>query len=177
VDITSAAQLTALIGGLLNAGAVHLTIDASELSYLDSMSIQVLVVVAKILRARGGGLVLLRPQRPVARMLTLMGAGQVITIQRAIQAAPEPGSDAELARAAGSDNPLCACHVRAMTTPEEQTVEVAARAAAVAVKGRSLSQFSHGLTGRYRTMASMPDTGRDADLRIRIPAHWVDTIH
>jgi hypothetical protein len=64
-----------------------------------------------------------------------------------------------------------------MTTPEEQTVEVAARAAAVAVKGGSLSQFSHGLTGRYRTMASMPDTGRDADLRIRIPAHWTDTFH
>ena len=64
-----------------------------------------------------------------------------------------------------------------MTTPEEQTVEVAASAAAVAAKGRSLSQFSHGLTGPYRTMASMPDTGRDADLRIRIPAHWVDTIH
>ena len=102
VDITSAAQLTVLIGGLLNAGAVHLTIDASELSYLDSMSIQVLVVVAKILRVRRGGLVLLRPQRPVARMLTLMGASQVITIQRAIEAAPEPGSDAELARAAGS---------------------------------------------------------------------------
>jgi hypothetical protein len=58
--------------------------------------------VAKILRVRRGGLVLLRPQRPVARMLTLMGASQVITIQRAIEAAPEPGSDAELARAAGS---------------------------------------------------------------------------
>jgi anti-sigma B factor antagonist len=102
VDITSAAQLSALIGGQLNAGAAHLTIDASGLSYLDSISIQVLVVVAKTLRARGGGLVLLRPQRPVARMLTLMGAGQVITIHRAIEAAPEPGSDAELARAAGS---------------------------------------------------------------------------
>ena len=93
VDITAAAQLTALIGGQLNAGTAHLTIDASGLSYLDSMSIQVLVVVAKILRARGGGLVLLRPQRPVAKMLGLMGAGQVITIQRAIEAVPNPGNE------------------------------------------------------------------------------------
>jgi hypothetical protein len=46
-----------------------------------------------------------------------------------------------------------------MTTPEEHTVEVAARNAAVAAKGRSLSQFSHGLTGPYRTMASIPDIG------------------
>jgi hypothetical protein len=38
-------------------------------------------------------------------------------------------------------------------------------------QGRSLSQFSHGLTGRYRTMASPPDTRQDADLPIRIPAH------
>jgi hypothetical protein len=34
-----------------------------------------------------------------------------------------------------------------------------------------LSQLYHGLTGRYRTIASMPDTRQDADLRIRIPAH------
>ena len=34
-----------------------------------------------------------------------------------------------------------------------------------------LSQFSHGLTGRCWTMASMLDTRQDADLRIRIPAH------
>lgn len=71
-DIASAAQLTALIGGQLNAGAVHLTINASGLSYADSMAVQVLVVAAKILRARGGGLVLYRPQRPVARTLTLV---------------------------------------------------------------------------------------------------------
>jgi hypothetical protein len=42
---------------------------------------------------------------------------------------------------------------------------------AVAAKGGNLSQFSHGLTGLYGTMASMPDTRQDIDLRIRIPAH------
>jgi hypothetical protein len=40
-----------------------------------------------------------------------------------------------------------------------------------------LSQFSHGLTGRCWTMASMPDTRQDADLRIRIPAHRPDMLH
>jgi anti-anti-sigma factor len=103
VDITSAAQLTALIGGQLNRGALHLTIDASGVSYLDSTSIQVLLIVARTLRARGGDLVLLRPQRPVARILTLMGADQLITIQRAIKVVPEPEDDAELARPPGPE--------------------------------------------------------------------------
>jgi len=39
---------------------------------------------------------------------------------------------------------------------------------AAGVKG----QLSHGLAGRCGTMASMPDTDQDADLRIRIPVHW-----
>jgi anti-anti-sigma factor len=141
VDITSAAQLTALIGGQLNRGALHLTIDASGVSYLDSTSIQVLLIVARTLRARGGDLVLLRPQRPVARILTLMGADQLITIQRAIKVVPEPEDDAELARAAGSGTRCAPCHVHAVTTPEKRTVEVAGSAAAVAAKSRSLSQF------------------------------------
>jgi anti-sigma B factor antagonist len=88
-DIASAVQLTELIGGQLNAGALHLTINAPGLSYVDSMAVQVLVVAAKILRARGGGLVLFRPQRQVARTLTLMGADQVITIRRALEVAPQ----------------------------------------------------------------------------------------
>ena len=119
-DIASAAQLTVLIGGQLNAGARYLTINASGLSYVDSMAVQVLVVAAKILRARGGGLVLFRPQRQVARTLTLMAADQLITIRRALEVAPQPGSDAELAPGRRVRSPLCAvprsCHDNARKT-------------------------------------------------------------
>jgi anti-anti-sigma factor len=45
----------------------RLIIDASELSYIDSWAAQVLVVTAKTLRDRGGGLVLPNPQPSVAR--------------------------------------------------------------------------------------------------------------
>ena len=38
----------------------------------------------------------------------------------------------------------------------------------------SLTVFS-GLTGRYRTIASQPDTRQDAELPIRIPVHWPNT--
>ena len=40
--------------------------------------------------------------------------------------------------------------------------------------GRDLSQISHGLTGRYGTMASMSGHRQDADVLVRIPAHWLD---
>jgi hypothetical protein len=40
-----------------------------------------------------------------------------------------------------------------------------------------ISRLSHGLGGRYGTAASMPDTLQDADLQIRIPAHWPDAGH
>jgi len=50
----------------------------------------------------------------------------------------------------------------------EMLVRLGSRAA---TKNGNLSQFSHGLTGRYGTRASSPDTWRDADLPIRIPTH------
>jgi hypothetical protein len=53
----------------------------------------------------------------------------------------------------------------------------ASRRARPVPKGRNLSQLSHGLAGRCGTMVSMPDTEQDADLRIRIPAHWPDGRH
>src|ERR1039458_1845807 len=42
-------------------------------------------------------------------------------------------------------------------TPEKRKVEGRADTAAVAAKGGNLSQLSHGLAGRYRTMAPVPD--------------------
>jgi hypothetical protein len=59
----------------------------------------------------------------------------------------------------------------------EGAQEGRADTAAGAAMGRDFSQISHGLTGRHWIMASMPDTEQDADVRIRIPAHWPDTFH
>ena len=53
-------------------------------------------------------------------------------------------------------------------------MRIGSRAAA---ESRCLSQFSHELTGQYGTMTYMPDTGQDADLRIRTPAYCPDTFH
>jgi len=79
-DLTCAGQLSALITAELARETRQLTVDVSELSFADSTSIRILVLAVKTLKERGGGLVLVRPQPAVARILELSGADQVITI-------------------------------------------------------------------------------------------------
>ena len=73
------------------SGPVIVLSGEADIASADSMAVQVLVVAAKILRARGGGLVLFRPQRQVARTLTLMAADQLITIRGGAEATSGPG--------------------------------------------------------------------------------------
>lgn len=91
-DMTTVAELSELLTGQMTGGTLHLTIDAAGLSFADSASIRVLVLAASTLRQRGGGLMILRPQRALARMLALLGADTVITIRREIEAVREPES-------------------------------------------------------------------------------------
>ena len=87
-DLATVAELSELVTAQLSGGTLHLTVDASGLSFADSVSVRVLVLAARTLRQRGGGLVLLRPQRVLARMLEVMGADQMITIRGETEARP-----------------------------------------------------------------------------------------
>jgi hypothetical protein len=55
----------------------------------------VLLLAARTLKERGGGLVLLRPQRPVTRVLTLLGADGMIAIKGETEGTPEPEGGTE----------------------------------------------------------------------------------
>jgi len=88
-DVTTVAELSELVTAQLSGGTLHLTIDASGLSFADSASVRVLVLAARTLQQRGGGLVLLRPHRVIARMLEIMGADQMITIRGQAESWPE----------------------------------------------------------------------------------------
>lgn len=92
VDITTAAELSELIAGQLADETRQLTIDVAGLDFVDTAAIRVLVVAAGRLRRRGGDLVLLHPQRALARVLEILGADEVVTIQGDIEAPPEPES-------------------------------------------------------------------------------------
>ena len=82
-DLTTAEQLSALITGQLDGEAHQLTIDVSGLRFADVASIRTLVLAASTLKRHGGRLALLHPQPPVAKVVTLLGADQVITLEGA----------------------------------------------------------------------------------------------
>jgi stage II sporulation protein AA (anti-sigma F factor antagonist) len=88
--MTSAAELDGALAAQLSGGARHLTADVSALRFADSASIRALVLAARTLKERGGNLVLVSPQPPVARVLSLTGADQLLTIRREAAAEAEP---------------------------------------------------------------------------------------
>ena len=89
-NLATVAELSELVTTQLSGGTRHLTIDAAGLGFTDSASVRVLVLAARTLQERGGGLVLLRPQQVLAQMLGIMGADQMITIRGQIESRPEP---------------------------------------------------------------------------------------
>jgi anti-sigma B factor antagonist len=90
VDLTNAAELSELVTGQLAGGTLHLTVDVGGLDFADTAGIRVFLLAAKTLRQRGGDLVLLRPQRTLARILEILGAEDVLAIQGEIAATPGP---------------------------------------------------------------------------------------
>lgn len=93
-DLVSLARLSALLSAQLSAGTLELTIDASGLRFADTASIRALMLAARVLGERGGRLVLLHPQRPVAKVLALLGADQVLTICEERPGEPEAEASA-----------------------------------------------------------------------------------
>ena len=94
-DITNAAELSALISAHMSDGTQDLAIDVSGLSYADSASVRTLVLAARTLKERGASLLLLCPQPTVARILTLLGADQMLTIVEQTQGKPRQDGRAE----------------------------------------------------------------------------------
>ena len=72
-----------------------IAVDLSGLRFADSASVRELVLADRALHERGRVLVLARPQLGVARVLTMMGVDQAITIQAGTGAGPEPESRTE----------------------------------------------------------------------------------
>ncbi len=93
-DVTSAGRLGEFLTARLSGGAREVVVDVSGLRFADSASVRVLVLAGKTLRERGGTVVLLRPQPPVARVLELMGADELLDVRESVmeQAARSPDS-------------------------------------------------------------------------------------
>lgn len=80
-DVTTVGQLQEALDGQLAQGTLTLLVEVSGLRFADSATIGVLISAARRLQARGGHLDLLSPPPALARMLTLLGVDQVLTVR------------------------------------------------------------------------------------------------
>jgi anti-anti-sigma factor len=91
-DLTTVPDLSAVLTAQLANGTRHLTVDVAALMFADSASIRALVLTAPALKQRGGDLVLVWPQPAVARVLSLLGVDQMITVRLSADTETEPGA-------------------------------------------------------------------------------------
>jgi anti-anti-sigma factor len=80
-DMTTRARLEDALNAQITAGARILTVDLSGLRFADSATIGALTAAARALKAQGGRLDLVNPQPGVARVLTILGVDQILTVR------------------------------------------------------------------------------------------------
>ena len=80
-DLTTAAELHQLLATQLDGGTTRLTVGLSGLRFADSAAIRELIQAHRAMRQRGGTLELTRPQPVVARVLSLLGVDQILTVR------------------------------------------------------------------------------------------------
>jgi anti-sigma B factor antagonist len=80
-DLSTVTELSEALTAQVAAGPRRLIVDISGLAFADSASIRVIVLAGRALRDQGGAMELANPQSAVARLLSLMGVDQMITMR------------------------------------------------------------------------------------------------
>ena len=81
-DLGTAAALGELLSAQVKSeNTTSLTLDLSQVSFIDSMAVRLLIMAGKLLRERGGTLALTQPREEVARVLEMMGVDQIMTVR------------------------------------------------------------------------------------------------
>lgn len=80
VDVSNAAELREQLEEVLSGDATAVTIDLSQVPYIDSTGIGVLVGAAHRAKDKGVELVVSRPQSNVARVLALLGVSGELNV-------------------------------------------------------------------------------------------------
>lgn len=66
----------------IDAGVTDFDIDLTELEYISSAGLRVLVSTQKLAAQRGGGMRLLHPSDDVMEVLEMTGLSEVMTVER-----------------------------------------------------------------------------------------------
>jgi anti-sigma B factor antagonist len=89
LDLYSVDGFRSALEEALGDGARHLVIDASEVAFIDSVALGVLVTGSKRLRAEGGGLGLVATNPNVVRVFEITGLDRMLVIADSLPAALE----------------------------------------------------------------------------------------
>ena len=80
-DLRAAATLGDVLASQVSSRSAHLTIEASELTFIDSTATRLLIMTAKVLMEGGGKLTIAHPQPDVRKTLEMMGLHDLIALQ------------------------------------------------------------------------------------------------
>jgi anti-sigma B factor antagonist len=81
VDTFTSAGLRDALNEGIDAGAVDITLDVSNMEFIDSTGLGVLVGALKRLQERGGGLTLRKPRPSALQVLSIVGLTSHFTIE------------------------------------------------------------------------------------------------
>ena len=87
IDLFTAPELKQVITEAIESGERRVAIDLSEVSFLDSTALGVLIGAVKRLRSRGGALAVVNTDSSIAKTFEITGLDQIFTIAETREAA------------------------------------------------------------------------------------------
>jgi anti-sigma B factor antagonist len=80
IDLFTAPDLKQVLTEAIESGQHRLVIDLSDVSFLDSTALGVLIGAVKRLRSRGGALAIVNTEPSIAKTFEITGLDQIFTI-------------------------------------------------------------------------------------------------
>ena len=85
VDLYTAPQLRQSMLGLIDDGAAKVVVDLSDVTFIDSTALGVLIGGVRRLHAAGGAMALVVTTRPVGRVRSITGLDRVFAIHDTLE--------------------------------------------------------------------------------------------
>lgn len=102
VDMATAADLNSAAVTALREHGPHLVLDLTQLSFMDSTGLKVLLALQQRVPLGGGRLVLVNPPRATIRVLTVTGVDRTFVIRESIEAAAAACTGGEVSTGTGA---------------------------------------------------------------------------
>ncbi len=80
IDLFTAPELKKVLTDAIEGGQHRIAVDLSEVSFLDSTALGVLIGAVKRLRSRGGALAVVNTDSSIAKTFEITGLDQIFTI-------------------------------------------------------------------------------------------------